>query len=307
MTQALIIGNGSAGGRFFEALRKRGVSCTKVGSRQFDNQQVNALTKNVNLVIIASPAPCHIRHAKVAFSHGVRKIIIEKPLCSYEPEQLVEAAAISEEMQSCVRIVYPFFLSSKLWRLKQLIDSAAADEIQSVYLSSFSNIETWRPGRELSSTVSLSAKLGGGCLNELSHELQLMIWLFGDLQPLLAYEGVRKYQHFNVIQDITAVCTNVKGLKVNLALSFTHSIRRREIIINGTNGTIHVDLTGDTSQGLIGCKKIVVEPIAVLNARIYDECIKFCYGEPDKMLRFDESLRVVKLAKVVSDSMAVVF
>ena len=55
--------------------------------------------------------------------------------------------------------------------VNKIIKNIELGKIFSVYTVVGQNLETWRPGRNLNTTVSSSKEKGGGVLRELSHEL----------------------------------------------------------------------------------------------------------------------------------------
>jgi predicted dehydrogenase len=51
------------------------------------------------------------------------------------------------------------------------------------------HLADWRPGRDHRTGYSAKAELGGGALRDLSHELDLALWLFGPLRRVAALGG----------------------------------------------------------------------------------------------------------------------
>ena len=111
-----------------------------------------------------------------------------------------------------------------------------------VDLAAQSFLPEWRPGRDHRETASGSRTRGGGVLRDLSHELDLMLWLFGEPRQAMALGG-------NLgdlgIDAETAACA-VLGLEraplATLRLSYLDRLPERRVRVTTASDTLEADL-----------------------------------------------------------------
>ena len=91
--------------------------------------------------------------------------------------------------------------------------------IFSVNVVSFSFLPFWRK-INYSKSVSAKKRLGGGIVLEMSHELDYLNWIFGDLNILSSFN--KKISNLKIDTDDTLVATFKTKLKeiINLNLNF---------------------------------------------------------------------------------------
>ena len=106
------------------------------------------------------------------------------------------------------------------------------------------NLQTWRPGRDLNETVSVSRAKGGGVLRELSHEFDYLSTLFGEIVDGYALLEKRKFVNFDV-EDTAMIVLSFKhrdfSLPVSLNMDFTRHDTTRHCHIIGDEATLKWD------------------------------------------------------------------
>jgi predicted dehydrogenase len=143
----------------------------------------HALAWNPEAAIISSPASSHLEQAHHFARQGI-PLLIEKPVgtgfeCT-EDWDLLKALADTSPIyvgyvlrhDPCVDFIREQLSGGKLGRLM------TAD----FYCGSW--LPGWRPDLDYRRAVSARRNLGGGALLELSHELDLALWILGPLRPL---------------------------------------------------------------------------------------------------------------------------
>ena len=132
------------------------------------------------IAIIASPAPFHIATAQTLAEAGVH-LLIEKPLS-------VSLDGISKLIETCQKhhvlistgYNLRFFIS--LQRYRKLLSEDLIGKILSVRCEVGQYLPSWRPDGDYRKSVSAKHELGGGALLELSHELDYLRWIFGEVE-----------------------------------------------------------------------------------------------------------------------------
>jgi predicted dehydrogenase len=109
------------------------------------------------------------------------------------------------------------------------------DEVKGRVLSVHSTVgqylPDWRPGQDYKKGVSAQAKLGGGALLELSHEIDYILWVFGDIQWVRATLATKSELELDV-EDSAHLTLGIeqKSSKNNLIATLNVDFIRRDPI-----------------------------------------------------------------------------
>ncbi|HAT39094.1 Gfo/Idh/MocA family protein [Polynucleobacter necessarius] len=134
---------------------------------------------NPQVAVIANPASFHIETALALVVLGTH-LLIEKPL-SASLIGVKELIAICKERQVYLFTGYNLRFLPSLQRFKLLVDEGVVGRVLSVRCEMGQYLPSWRPDRDYRQTVSAKHELGGGVLLELSHELDYLRWIFGEI------------------------------------------------------------------------------------------------------------------------------
>jgi predicted dehydrogenase len=140
----------------------------------------DAVAFSPQVAVISSPASFHLKFAGVLAKAGVH-LLIEKPLSNSMAgiDQLLE----DSHRQGIVLMVgYNLrFLSSLQYFRRVLVEEGIVGKVLSVRCEAGQYLPSWRPKGDYRECVSGSRELGGGVLLELSHELDYLRWIFGEV------------------------------------------------------------------------------------------------------------------------------
>jgi len=131
------------------------------------------------IAVIASPATFHIATAQALAEVGVH-LLIEKPLSASLSgvTQLLETC----QTQGVVLLAgYNLRFLPSLQRYRDLLGENVIGKVLSVRCEIGQYLPSWRPGSDYRQGVSAQRELGGGALLELSHELDYLRWIFGEV------------------------------------------------------------------------------------------------------------------------------
>ena len=148
------------------------------------SQLNEALAFAPQLAVIASPASFHLPVANALATVG-KHLLVEKPLAS-------ELTGV-EEFIACCLIKHVVLLTGynlrffpSLQKFRTLLHANAIGRVLSVRCEIGQYLPTWRPGSDYREGVSANRALGGGALLELSHELDYLRWIFGEIDWVTA-------------------------------------------------------------------------------------------------------------------------
>jgi predicted dehydrogenase len=143
------------------------------------NDLDNAIDFKPNITLICSPAPTHIKYAEI-FSKINSHIFIEKPV-STNLEQLRKFLKKVKKKKLTLLSGYNLRFDDSLKFFKKNINTKNLGEILSVRSEVGQYLPSWRK-KNYTKTVSAKKELGGGVINELSHDIDILTMLFSDIK-----------------------------------------------------------------------------------------------------------------------------
>lgn len=188
----LIVGLGSIGTRHLGIAREQFPSAEiKILRHQFTESTPpysngcistieEALQFAPQLAIIANPSVYHVPIAQALAEKGIH-LLIEKPLSS----SLVGVSKLIEtcRQQKTVLIIgYNLRYLPSLIHFRNLLQDGFIGEVLSIRSEVGQFLPSWRPNTDYRQSVSAKKELGGGVLLELSHEIDYLQWIFGDIK-----------------------------------------------------------------------------------------------------------------------------
>ncbi|MDA0120162.1 Gfo/Idh/MocA family protein [Vibrio sp. T11.5] len=207
----------------------------------------------VELVIVASPAPFHASHALPLIEAGI-PVLIEKPV-TVTKQDASELQQAMEEHQTPVAVGYCLRYLSSAIQVKKLLVEHAIGVLYNAHIEIGQYLPNWRPNKNYYDSVSSSRELGGGALLELSHELDYAQWLLGPLtlQHSILRSSVELGLDVEDMVDIVAL--NQSKTVVTFHLDFIQREAYRRCSFIGSKGRLEWDLiknsvTLATSEGV---------------------------------------------------------
>ncbi|MGR6840850.1 Gfo/Idh/MocA family protein [Aliivibrio wodanis] len=195
---------------------------------------------NVELVIVASPAPFHAQHSIPLIEAGI-PTLIEKPVTTTCEDANAIKKAIDEHGTS-VAVGYCLRYLPSAQKLKILLDNKAIGTLYNAHIEIGQYLPDWRPSKDYRECVSANEKLGGGALFELSHELDYAQWLLGPLD--LQHAILRSSDELALqVEDMADILTLTEsGAVASIHLDFLQRKAHRQCSFVGSEGRIDWDL-----------------------------------------------------------------
>jgi len=196
-----------------------------------------------DVVVLTSPAS--LREDDVEALGGIPAgFLIEKPLAT----NLDAAVKISRTLAGAktVHVGYNLRFSESLQAFRAMIHGGLCGPVFSVRAETGQYLPSWRPGRDYRSTVSANASSGGGVLLELSHELDYVRWVFGDVDWVQSWFGTVSSLEVDV-EDTAHLILGVDnpekgiGFVVQVNIDFVRHDRVRTVTALCENGSLRWD------------------------------------------------------------------
>ena len=212
----------------------------------FDLSQ--ALKFQPQIAIICSPASEHVKISSALVGQGVH-VLIERPIS--DNQKGLEELNCKAIKNNCVLAVgYNLRFLPSLMKFKNLIDKNLIGNAYSVRSEVGQYLPNWRK-TDYRDSVSAKKILGGGVLLELSHELDYLRWIFGEVESVQAEIGHQSKLEIDV-EDTAHIILKFKesknksNLVASLNLDFIRHDKARICHVIGGKGTLRWNgLTGD--------------------------------------------------------------
>jgi len=216
----------------------------------------DALMFAPQLAVIASPAPFHIAVAQTFAENGIH-LLIEKPLSS-SLDGVVKLLQTCEQHNIVLLTGYNLRFMPSLQQFRSLIIDRVIGKVLSVRCEIGQYLPSWRSPEDYRKSVSAKEELGGGALLELSHELDYLRWIFGEVKWVLA--NLSRQSELEIDVEDTAhlilgfeldqdECQLIGSVNVDF---IRHDFTRSCVAIGDKGSLLWNGLTGDVSILLEG-------------------------------------------------------
>ena len=220
-------------------LKTNSVKPSKYISLSSDLNNIKPKNKK-SIAIICSPASLHEDDALLCAQNGFN-ILVEKPFC-IKPSSLNKFNKILNKNNLKFIVGYNLIFTDRMIFLKKIIDSKKYGKFISANINVQTDFTKWRK-TSYKDTVSYQKNLGGGVINELSHETDYINYLFGKPHKVIVMDlSIQK--KINVETNIIAILKYNDMSSVNLTLNMKskNNLRISQIILESAIITIDHNL-----------------------------------------------------------------
>lgn len=296
--RALIIGLGSIGRRHQALLEELGcevAACTRhpqPGLSCFEDIETAVRTHRPDLLVVANATSDHEATLRqLAALAPEARLLVEKPLCSQIPQTLPAS------LTGRIAVGYNLRFHPAVLALRAALRD---EEPVSAQLYAGQHLPDWRPGRDYRTSYSASAAQGGGVLRDLSHELDLALWLFGPWQRLVTHGG-----HFSGLdietEDTVGLLWQAERCpKVGVEINYLDRAPRRSILVHTRRHTWEADVFG---ARLLRDGELLESWMPERNATYRDQDRAWLQNEAGILCSFDEGLAVLHMIAAAEASL----
>lgn len=197
------------------------------------------------VAFITNPTGLHVKTALECARRGLH-LFLEKPIGSSR-EGLDELAGLLERRRLVSYVAYNLRFHPLIRRLKDIVPTL---RIRAAEAESASWLPDWRPGTDHLACYSARSDLGGGALLDLSHEIDYVGHLFGDVRSIRGRLGRRADVTVDAedFAELELATGAVPSVKVRLDVGSRE--RRRGLVLHlEGGGTVRADLLASTIAG----------------------------------------------------------
>jgi len=254
--RALVVGLGSIGIRHLrllrEALPHSDIRVLRHGGCDGDilnadgcfTQLGDALEFAPQIAVVSNPAPFHIKTARELANVGAH-LLVEKPLAE-------AAASVRELLDLCrdrgvrLQVGYNLRFLETLQRFRAELKNGRIGDVSMVRCEIGQYLPDWRPNTDYRRSVSSQRSLGGGALLELSHELDMLLWVFGNVDWVGAWTGQMGKFEIDVEDSANLTLGFASGAVGQLAMDFVRRDTTRQCVAIGDRGSLRWDAVAGT-------------------------------------------------------------
>lgn len=192
-----------------------------------------------NGVIVANPTALHMDIAIPAAEEGCH-ILLEKPI-SHSLDRLDILQKTAEKSGSRILAGFQFRFHPTLNKARELIQTGALGKVVTVHAHWGEYLPNWHPWEDYRQSYAARADLGGGVILTLTHPLDYLRFIVGEVEALWSFNGHISPLEIDVedVAEIGLKFTNGAVGAVHLNYVQRPPVHRLEIV--GTEGTLRWD------------------------------------------------------------------
>jgi predicted dehydrogenase len=254
----LIAGLGSIGRRHLRNLRALGeedillyrthqstLSDDDLAGLAVESDLEKALACQPQAVIVANPTALHMQVATPAAKAGCA-LFLEKPV-SNSLQGLDELAAWVEKSRQPAVVGFQFRFHPGLVKARELIQEGAIGRPLSARAHWGEYLPGWHPWEDYRKSYSARSDLGGGVVFTLSHPIDYMRWLLGEVESVSAMTARLGDLDLQVEDTAEISLRFASGALGSLHLDYTQRPTEHRLQVIGSHGT----LTWDNADGAV--------------------------------------------------------
>jgi predicted dehydrogenase len=196
----------------------------------------------IDFIVVSNPTSLHVSTIEELITLG-KPFFIEKPFAS-SIEEASRAVSLLKRQHVTAYVAYPLRFHPLLRELKKIVTAEQA-KIEEVNVYNGSYLPRWRKDSDYRNSYSADPAMGGGVHLDMSHEIDLVCWLFGRPTASTCYLqsksslGIKSYDYANYLltyPDFTA----------SIVLNYFRTVPRRTFEIIFSNKVVITDILKGT-------------------------------------------------------------
>lgn len=196
-----------------------------------------------DVVLVTNPTALHLETALPAVETGAT-VFIEKPL-SDRQAGLAELRAQTANSGAKLLIGYHFRFHPALRRARELIASGEIGRPLTASARWGEYLPGWHPWEDYRKSYSARQDLGGGVVLTLSHPLDYLHWLLGEVTAVTAAVAASEMLETEVEDVAHLTLQHANGALASVQLDYCQRPARHDLEIVGTRGTLRWSAADD--------------------------------------------------------------
>ncbi|MBW8000460.1 MAG: Gfo/Idh/MocA family oxidoreductase [Planctomycetes bacterium] len=302
----IFFGTGSIGQRHIRNLKSLGIDSKNIYIYEPNNELAEKVSKEHGVVpvddgslwsnkysvaFVTNPNSMHFDTALAAAKHGCH-LFIEKPLAT-SLDGLDELLDIAKQKNLISIVGCNMRFHPGPAKVKQLLDEKVIGRILSGHVETGSFLPGWRPWQDYKESYSARKDLGGGCVLDCIHEIDLTCWYFGIPQDLKSYVSNTGFIGIEC-EDVADILMRYEdGFSCFVHIDYIQQTYERKCRIVGEKGTIWWDTNAGEVKVYLAADNSFTkycEPIDYDDGEAYVEELKHFLDCVDKKVQTQNSI-----------------
>jgi len=200
-------------------------------------------------VVVANPTALHLDIAIPAAEAGCA-ILLEKPI-SDSLDRLDTLQQTAQKSGSKILVGFQFRYHPTINKARELIQANAIGKVLTVHAHWGEYLPQWHPWEDYRQSYAARAELGGGVIRTLTHPLDYLRFLIGEVESLWSFNGHISPLELDV-EDVAEIGLKFSGGAIGgVHLNYVQRPPRHTLEIVGTQGT----LRWDNADGVLGLQQ----------------------------------------------------
>jgi len=245
-----------------------------------------AYEQKPDLVVIATPTSLHYEHIIRASNEGAA-VIVEKPGCMTHNEALKARDTLMMN-QTKFLISFQRRFHPIICNFKRILDRINRDELKQIDIKVNSYVPSWHPYEDYKKLYACKASLGGGVLLTESHEIDLIVWLFGTPNSIKSKISSRKTLKLDV-EDSVDIFFQYDSFQVNIELDFMSDNQQRDIYFKTQNDNFYLDMDSGRYKHTTS-NQVIIEELLFSNKNMFSDQFNYFINCDNSDLGYIDSL-----------------
>lgn len=300
--KVLIIGLGSIAKKHIAALRNLDSDCEIHALRSSKSSpaiegirscySLDEIPLDIKFILISNPTSFHLKTIKEVSHFGVPLFIEKPPIDSLD--QISELLMLVKTLHVSTYTAFNLRFHPVVQWMKANVDLHNVIEVNA-YCGSY--LPDWRPGRDYRKIYSAQKELGGGVHLDLTHEIDFLLWIFGD--PMYVKSTKRKISNLEIDSiDSAKYWLEYENFTISLTLNYFRRDSKRNIEIVTNKTTLLCDLISNKITDLRN-GQVVFENKAFSSLDTYTDQMKYFINSIETrskpMNTLSESMRTMEI------------
>ena len=263
-----------------------------------------AVERGARAAIVANPTSLHVATALEAVRSGCH-VLIEKPV-SHDPDGLDDLAREASVRDLTVLVGYQYRFHPTLVRAREWLADGAIGALVAAHAHWGEYLPAWHPDEDFRRGYSARTDLGGGVVRTLSHPIDYLRWIGGELDAVAGFTASRAGLGLEVEDTAVAALRFQSGALGSLTLDYAERPGRHTLHLTGAEGRIEWDAsTGEARLWRAGADlpETARPPDRFeRNDMFVDEMRHFlacCAGDESPRCTLDDGIRALDVAMAI--------
>lgn len=198
-----------------------------------------AMEEKPDAVVISNPTAMHMDVAVLA-AQANATIFLEKPI-SHTFDSLIPFERALAASTSKVYVAYQFRFNDGLKKIKDLIQNEEMGRPISFQSRWGEYLPDWHPWEDYRLSYAASSEMGGGVVLTLSHPIDYLRWIFGEVTELFAVTGNQSNLELTCEDFADVSLKYANGVTGDIHLDYYSKPKQHDLVIQCERGTISWD------------------------------------------------------------------